>query len=265
MWGYMGYGLDGSSGPSIHDIFTGHWTPNAEETAAGFTTPVNAAMGVIASRHQKNPTKNLACSSVLSISTALASAKRTLGDTYFSFASQLGLTVDTSQDISCTNVKVYPEAAGTNKGYFLQYSFTTNQCELTATPTPYHAFRSGDLKMCLKDGENKGNYVKAANDVKSTTIRYTNWQQNYPYIVGSYASATADATKTPLMCLKPIACSTTAVPAVPSDVWGAKAAADVAKTFEWFDPAMSVLPDYVNCALWSSIIERKDFQNINLL
>lgn len=49
MWRYMSYGVNGTTGPSIHDIFTGHWTPNADETAAGLTTsqPINAALAVV--------------------------------------------------------------------------------------------------------------------------------------------------------------------------------------------------------------------------
>jgi len=45
----MSYGVNGTTGPSIHDIFTGHWTPNADETAAGLTTsqPINAALAVV--------------------------------------------------------------------------------------------------------------------------------------------------------------------------------------------------------------------------
>ena len=51
MWSYMSYGRNGSTAPSIHDIFTGHWTPNAFESAAGYSSssPINAALGVVAS------------------------------------------------------------------------------------------------------------------------------------------------------------------------------------------------------------------------
>ena len=64
MWGYMGYGLNGSSGPSIHDIFTGHWIPNEAELAAGYIKPINAALGVVASRHANNPDKTLKCNQI---------------------------------------------------------------------------------------------------------------------------------------------------------------------------------------------------------
>jgi hypothetical protein len=37
MWRYMSYGVRNTTGPSIHDIFTGHWTPNAAEAAAGLS------------------------------------------------------------------------------------------------------------------------------------------------------------------------------------------------------------------------------------
>jgi hypothetical protein len=87
----MGYGLNGSNGPSIHDIFTGHWQPNSAEQAAGFISQVNAAMGVVAQRHQKNPTKSLTCTDIFNVNPKLETAKRRLGDTYFAFASLLGL------------------------------------------------------------------------------------------------------------------------------------------------------------------------------
>jgi len=64
MRGYIGYGLNSSNGPSIHDIFTGHWTPNAAEQAAGYTSPINAALGVVASRHASNPDKTKTCKDV---------------------------------------------------------------------------------------------------------------------------------------------------------------------------------------------------------
>ncbi len=64
MWSYMGYGLNGSNGPSIHDIFTGHWTPNNAESAAGYSTPINAALGVVASRHALNPDKTKTCKDI---------------------------------------------------------------------------------------------------------------------------------------------------------------------------------------------------------
>lgn len=58
MWSYMSYGRNGSSAPSIHDIFTGHWTPNSFERAAGYSEnePINAALGVVASQAQSYKT-----------------------------------------------------------------------------------------------------------------------------------------------------------------------------------------------------------------
>lgn len=49
MWRYMSYGVNGTSGPSIHDIFTEHWTPNTFEAAAGLiaSNKVNAALAVV--------------------------------------------------------------------------------------------------------------------------------------------------------------------------------------------------------------------------
>jgi hypothetical protein len=35
MWRYMSYGVNKTTGPSIHDIFTGNWQPNEAEAAAG--------------------------------------------------------------------------------------------------------------------------------------------------------------------------------------------------------------------------------------
>lgn len=91
MWSYMGYGQNGSSGPSIHDIFTGHWQTSSTEASAGFITPVNSVMGVVASRHSTNPTKTKTCSEVFNVNPKLDIAKRRLGDTYFAFANLLGL------------------------------------------------------------------------------------------------------------------------------------------------------------------------------
>lgn len=56
MWGYMSIGRYGSSAPSIHDVMTGHWTPNAAESASGLraSEPFNAMMSIIIS--QQNPT-----------------------------------------------------------------------------------------------------------------------------------------------------------------------------------------------------------------
>jgi len=72
------------------------------------------------------------------------------------------LQVDTTQDIICSSVGPYPETQGANVGYYLAYDTTTGRCELSKTVTPYHAFRAGDLRYCLKDGEAKGNYLSAA-------------------------------------------------------------------------------------------------------
>jgi hypothetical protein len=37
MWRYMSYGVGKTTGPSIHDIFTGNWQPNQAEAAAGLS------------------------------------------------------------------------------------------------------------------------------------------------------------------------------------------------------------------------------------
>lgn len=60
MWSYMSYGRNGSSAPSIHDIFTGHWSPNAAESSSGLlaTEPINAALSVIVSQLDKTGKKS---------------------------------------------------------------------------------------------------------------------------------------------------------------------------------------------------------------
>jgi len=86
--------------------------------------------------------------------------------------------------------------------------------------------------------------VSAAAAVKSPVISYTDWVKNYPYIIGSYASRSADNGHAPLKCLQPIACGTTEVPAAANAIWGAK---DNTKEYSYYDIALSTLPDNVTC------------------
>jgi hypothetical protein len=157
--------------------------------------------------------------------------------------------------VICSLVKAYPDSAGPNVGFYLQYNYSSGRCELTSAPTLYHAFRAGDLKLCLKDGEAKGDYPAAAAAVKSQSVYYTDWTANYPYVLGTYAALSSDAQHTPLQCLKPVACASTNVPASPSTVWGV---ADPTKTFNWFDPSLTVMPDSVWCVLWEVIQQVSD-------
>lgn len=194
MWRYMSYGVNGTTGPSIHDIFTGHWTPNAEELAAGLTASnkVNAALAVVYDSLPGNDgTKS--CAEYYNVIS--------LGDVYSTYASQLGLdAAELAQDFKCTNVSAYPRGKGPNAGYWLKYEATATNCQLTSEVTEYHAFRSGDLKFCLADAAANGDFVAAALSIKSTTKWYTEHDPKYPYVVGSLAAYKDNATPPTFSC-----------------------------------------------------------------
>lgn len=85
MWRYMSYGVNGTTGPSIHDIFTGNWTPNAAEQAAGLTASnkVNAALAVVYDSLPGNDGKK-SCSEYYSVIK--------IGEVYKTYAKMLGLS-----------------------------------------------------------------------------------------------------------------------------------------------------------------------------
>lgn len=99
MWSYMSYGRNGSSAPSIHDIFTGHWSVNAAESAAGYSVsaPINAALGIVASQAQNSNTSDsaLTCRDYFIKSAELTvPSGNNIGDTYFKYAQMANLSVN---------------------------------------------------------------------------------------------------------------------------------------------------------------------------
>jgi hypothetical protein len=247
MYSYMGYGINGSNAPSIHDMFTGYWTPNAAETTAGYssTTIVNSMMGVVA--HVVG--NNQSCASYIGPAT-IASGKN-FGDVYFVLAKILGVSFDANQDIRCTNVKAYPNADGPNKNFWLAFNSTTSKCDMTTTVTEYHAFRSGDLRKCIAFGKNNGNYVAARTATKVTSTPYTDFKLNYPYKIGSHAAVPGDSTNTAMKCLKAVECAYTPITSsLATAVWGTK---DVAATLAYFNVALITDPDTVECLSYDGI------------
>lgn len=129
-----------------------------------------------------------------------------------------------NQDLFCTGYGPYPRGKGPNAGLWLKYDTTTSNCQLTNLPTPYHAFRYGDVKACMADAEAKGDYVKARAAVKSTKSWFTDFMMKEPYVTGSLAgfmgTLTTPATDTRCrICIDQKLCSTTAPLAAASAVW----------------------------------------------
>lgn len=88
MWSYMSYGRNGSTAPSIHDIFVGRWTPNTAESAAGYlsTQPINAVLGVVASQAQKSTGNGMDATCLdfyIKKAESTVQNGRNLGDLYF--------------------------------------------------------------------------------------------------------------------------------------------------------------------------------------
>lgn len=153
MWRYMSYDVNKSTGPSIHDIFTGNWTPNPAETAAGLKVnePVNSALAVVLDARLDNDGTQT-CADYFNAIPISEVARQV-------YAS-LGFPVEVqNQNLSCTGYLAYPRALGPNAGLWLKYDTTTSNCQLSTTRTPYHAFRYGDVKACMADAEAKQDYV----------------------------------------------------------------------------------------------------------
>ena len=128
-----------------------------------------------------------------------------------------------NQDLFCTGYGPYPRGKGPNAGLWLKYDTTTSNCQLTNLPTPYHAFRYGDVKACMADAEAKGDYVKGRAEVKSTKKWFTNWMEREPYVTGSlsgFMGVLADAADTKCrICVDQKLCSTREPTAATDAVW----------------------------------------------
>lgn len=251
MWRYMGYGVNGTTGPSIHDIFTGHWTPNAAEAAAGLvaSNKVSAALAVV--YDSKYGDLGLSCAEYYS--------NISLADVYTTYATQLGLgDEEKNQDFKCTNYQPYPRGQGPNAGLWLAYSSTTSNCQLSQTPTAYHVFRSGDLKYCMADAANNGDYVKAALSIASTKKWYTEYDNKYPYVVGTLAAYIDPSTKVPACraCKLATGCATNAPAAAADanwDICDGNNNTPLAANTQFYAKELSAPPAEIQCVPWDQI------------
>lgn len=245
MWRYMSYS---SNAPSFHDIVTGHWTPDKAETDSGLkaTETINAIFSVF--QHATGQT--VACGSVPELTSRFAGQEFSLGDAYNEIRDILGVDFNTSEDITCKDVQVYPTTGGPNAGYFLKWDSSSKQCVLTSDRTSYHAFRSGDMRHCIADHQFGGEFRQAYDAIKNAVIRFTVYKANYPYVLGDYASPPTN-TSTAYKCLKPLACAKTVPGATGSSaIWGTK---ETSIVVQFYDPALIIDPEVIDCILFNSI------------
>jgi len=257
---YMSYGLRDSDGPSVHDIFTGHWTPNADEVAAGLDAkkPVDAMLAVVGDI--------LGQDSCVFYENIMNPA-----EAFNSYRTLTGLTTvfEPASLVLCTGVSKYPRGKGPNAGKWLAYNTTSSNCQLSTTPTKYHAYRSGDVKACMQDQASKLDYIASSKALESTTVYYTNWKAGVPYVAGSvvtYAAADISSTVTTATCKQcktgqSFACGTTKPLTTGTDtVW--EACTGTGQVY--YDEALRIPADTVHCYPWdkrTTVLDDKSIYN----
>ena len=132
IWFYM---TSQSPKPSMHDIVTGKWQANAQDTAA------NIQAGFGATTHVING--GIECGSG---SESQQSQKRI--EYYQAFSQAFG--IDSSENLTCANMQAFPdEGAGAQKSYWDVSSNGEQSCQLVSWQTPFLTLYSEDYQRCV--------------------------------------------------------------------------------------------------------------------
>jgi len=142
MWFYM---TPQNPKPSMHDVMTGLYTPNAVDEAAGikggFGTTTNIING------------GIECGS----GGAEQVKAQARADYFIKFLQYFGIDESTEENLGCANEKSFP-SGGTGslaKGYF-KPSTKEGECELVAGATQYSLYARDDYKRCVCETHGDG-------------------------------------------------------------------------------------------------------------
>jgi len=142
LWFYM---TPQSPKPSMHDVVSGFYVPNAVDVEAGIKGGFGSTINII--------NGDMECGAGANIW-----AERR-GSYYMEFLAELGLDVSSETDLSCATEKSFPEGGTGDVNGFFQDGQDGNEkgkCQLVSWQTGYSMYARDDYKRCVCDTWGEG-------------------------------------------------------------------------------------------------------------
>lgn len=123
-----------SPSPSMHNVMTGYYEPNAGDLAAG---------------HKAGFGSTTIIASPSSCSYIVTADDKNRGDLYVDLITDLGGVPDT-QNINCVNMwAAFAWNGSSNKILFFARDWSSSMCKAVTWPTAYSAFERDGYKKCV--------------------------------------------------------------------------------------------------------------------
>lgn len=132
--------------PSMHDIMTGYYVPNAAETAKNITAGFGATTNIINGEQECGTTDE----------EALGKMQNRI-DAYKKYLEDFGLPAEGESTLTCVNQPkgIFPDdgSYGTPMYAFFEYddAEVNNRCKVVSYPTKYSIYTFDDYKRCICD------------------------------------------------------------------------------------------------------------------
>jgi len=138
LWFYM---TPQSPKPSMHDVVSGFFEPNAADAAAGIRGGFGSTINIINGGIECGGGTN--------------SKAESRGEYYLEFLSEFGIDTADEEDLSCASEQSFPTGgAGDALGFF--QAGASGKCELVTWQTQYSMYARDDYKRCVCDSWGNG-------------------------------------------------------------------------------------------------------------